>query len=154
MHIAYHSPLSKSRRNCFAKIVILLQQLSKEWFKVALFLALLRALHLRTHNFLRKSKPQHLIINEAFSLIFSKPAAIMAFPRLSSMDSKVIKKVQIPPSTNLIKVLSSSGYTIESALADIVDNSIAHNAGEIRIFFNRKGMESTVEILGCFFSKG
>ena len=49
------------------------------------------------------------------------------------MDRKVLQSVQIPPSTNLIKVLSNSGYTIESALADIVDNSIAHFANEITL---------------------
>lgn len=63
------------------------------------------------------------------------------------MESKIIKQVQIPPSTNLIKVLSSSGYTIESALADIVDNSIAHNANEIHVIFHRDGSNSTVEII-------
>lgn len=63
------------------------------------------------------------------------------------MDSKVIQSVQIPPSTNLIKVLSNSGYTIESALADIVDNSIAHFANEIHVVFHRAGMDSSIEII-------
>lgn len=61
--------------------------------------------------------------------------------------SDVLNVYDIPPSTNLIKVLSNSGYTIESALADIIDNSIAHGASEIRVDFHHKGRKSTIEVL-------
>ncbi len=59
----------------------------------------------------------------------------------------VLNTVEIPPSTNLIQVLSNSGYTIEAAIADIIDNSIAHKANRIEVSFRRKGPASTVEIL-------
>ena len=59
----------------------------------------------------------------------------------------VLNAVEIPPSTNLIRVLSNSGYTIEAAIADIIDNSIAHKANRIEVSFRRKGPASTVEIL-------
>jgi hypothetical protein len=42
----------------------------------------------------------------------------------------------ITPGTNLIDVLSSSGYTMESAIADIIDNSITANAKNILIIWN------------------
>ena len=42
------------------------------------------------------------------------------------MDVKEVFK--IPPSTNIINVLGSTGYSLETAMADILDNSIAANA--------------------------
>jgi hypothetical protein len=46
------------------------------------------------------------------------------------------KFFDITPGTNLIDVLSSSGYTIESAIADIIDNSISANSRNILIIWN------------------
>ncbi len=49
----------------------------------------------------------------------------------------IIKETfEIPPSTNIIDVLGSSGYTLETALADIVDNSISAGADSISISFD------------------
>lgn len=42
----------------------------------------------------------------------------------------------ITPGTNLIDVLSSSGYTMESAIADIIDNSITANSKNVLIIWN------------------
>lgn len=44
----------------------------------------------------------------------------------------------ITPGTNLIDVFSSSGYTMESAIADIIDNSISAYAKNILIIWNPK----------------
>ena len=63
-----------------------------------------------------------------------------------TMAGKILGVVPIPPSTNLIRVLANSGYTIEAAVADIVDNSISHGAKNISISFVRDGEESYVEI--------
>jgi hypothetical protein len=42
----------------------------------------------------------------------------------------------ITPGTNLIDVLSSSGYTIETAIADIIDNSITAKAKNILVMWD------------------
>lgn len=52
-----------------------------------------------------------------------------------------------PPAANLIQVLANSGYSIESSIADIIDNSITAHAKNIDINFVRKGVDSYVEIL-------
>ena len=62
------------------------------------------------------------------------------------MNEKILEAIEIPPSTNLINVLANSGYTLESAIADIIDNSIAHGAKHISISFER-GKKSFIEIL-------
>lgn len=48
------------------------------------------------------------------------------------------KAFQIEPSTNMMDVLGHSGYTFETAIADIIDNSIAAHAKNINIYFNVK----------------
>jgi anti-sigma regulatory factor (Ser/Thr protein kinase) len=63
------------------------------------------------------------------------------------MERKIIGVVDISPSTNLIKVLANAGYTIEAAVADIVDNSISHHAKRIDVNFVHKGKQSYVEIV-------
>ena len=45
------------------------------------------------------------------------------------------KTFQIQPSTNMMDVLAYSGYTFDSAIADIIDNSISAHAKNIDIFF-------------------
>lgn len=62
------------------------------------------------------------------------------------MERKIVGVVDIPPSTNLIKVLANAGYTIEAAVADIVDNSISHHATRVDVNFVRKAENSYVEI--------
>lgn len=42
----------------------------------------------------------------------------------------------IQPSPNIIGTLSHSGYKIDTSIADLLDNSIAHNAHNIDIIFN------------------
>lgn len=62
---------------------------------------------------------------------------------------------EVSPSTNIIGVLGSSGYTLETALADIVDNSIAAKATEIRLKFNIKNTEDDMVLIidnGCGMS--
>lgn len=55
---------------------------------------------------------------------------------------------EVSPSTNIIGVLGSSGYSLETALADIVDNSIAAKATKIQLKFNIKNSaDDTVMIL-------
>ena len=50
---------------------------------------------------------------------------------------EIIKNTfEVSPSTNIIGVLGSSGYTLETAIADIVDNSIAATANQIQITLN------------------
>lgn len=46
------------------------------------------------------------------------------------------KTFPIPPSPNIIGTLSHSGYKIDTSIADLLDNSIAHNAHNIDIKFN------------------
>lgn len=46
------------------------------------------------------------------------------------------KAFSIPPSTNLVDVLSYSGYSFSAAVADIIDNSISANAKNILIYFD------------------
>ena len=60
---------------------------------------------------------------------------------------KVIESVVIPPSTNLIDTLGFSGYSIQAAIADIVDNSIAANATKIELFFDYADQNSTIKIV-------
>ena len=62
------------------------------------------------------------------------------------MNGKILGEIEIPPSTNLIKALGSSGYTIESAIADIVDNSISNGASRIDVSFERNGPNSYIEV--------
>lgn len=46
------------------------------------------------------------------------------------------KTFSVEPTTQLVKTLSYSGYTLKSALADIIDNSISAGASEVKINFN------------------
>ena len=50
------------------------------------------------------------------------------------------KTFSVEPTTQIVKTLSYSGYTLKSALADIIDNSIGANATEIKINFNFDSM--------------
>ena len=46
------------------------------------------------------------------------------------------KTFSVEPTTQIVKTLSYSGYTLKSALADIIDNSIGAGASEVKINFN------------------
>ena len=55
------------------------------------------------------------------------------------MKDKILGSFFAPPSINIVDVLANSGYTLEAAIADIVDNSIAAQAKNIFIDFIYKG---------------
>ena len=46
-----------------------------------------------------------------------------------------MKSFTINPSTNMMDVLGFSGYTFNSAIADIIDNSISAHAKNITVYF-------------------
>ena len=46
------------------------------------------------------------------------------------------KTFSVEPTTQIVKTLSYSGYTLKSALADIIDNSISAGATEVKVNFN------------------
>lgn len=53
----------------------------------------------------------------------------------------MIEKFSISPSTNVMDVLGSAGYTFETAIEDIVDNSISANARNINIHIDFSNKE-------------
>ncbi|MEW6609040.1 MAG: ATP-binding protein, partial [bacterium] len=53
---------------------------------------------------------------------------------------------EIAPSPNLMETISHSGYTLEAAIADLIDNSISGKARNISVDFNYRFMDSTVTI--------
>lgn len=59
---------------------------------------------------------------------------------------RVIDSFIANPSTNIVDVLSSSGYTLEAAIADIIDNSIAAKAKHIDVMFEIDGLDSRIII--------
>lgn len=77
------------------------------------------------------------------------------------MRATVVKAVPADSDTNpnrvapraapLIEAMRSLGYSLETAIADIVDNSLSHGARTVRIAFHWKGRDSTVSICddGC-----
>jgi len=58
-----------------------------------------------------------------------------------------MRSISISPSPNLLDVLANSGYSLETALADLLDNSIAANAKYIEIDFEYAGLESMIRIV-------
>jgi hypothetical protein len=56
-----------------------------------------------------------------------------------------------PNPVALVEAMRSLGYTLEAAIADLVDNSISHGANQVRIQFDWAGLDSTVSICdnGC-----
>lgn len=56
-----------------------------------------------------------------------------------------------PHPAALIEAMRSLGYTLETAIADLVDNSISHSATHVRIQFDWAGKDSTISISdnGC-----
>ena len=59
------------------------------------------------------------------------------------------KTFSVEPTTQIVKTLSYSGYTLKSALADIIDNSIGAGASEVKINFN---FDSVTNIAACAFN--
>ncbi|MDD1419767.1 ATP-binding protein [Dolichospermum sp. ST_sed1] len=51
-----------------------------------------------------------------------------------------------PHPAALIEAMRSLGYTLETAVADLVDNSISHGATHVRIQFDWAGQDSTLSI--------
>ena len=56
-----------------------------------------------------------------------------------------------PRPSSLIEAMRSLGYTLETAIADLVDNSISHGASIIQIKFDWAGSDSSVSVSddGC-----
>ncbi len=56
-----------------------------------------------------------------------------------------------PRAASLIEAMRSLGYSLETAIADLVDNSLSHGARTVRIAFDWEGRDSTVSISddGC-----
>lgn len=63
------------------------------------------------------------------------------------MEPTVLKTHNVPPSTNLRKVMAHSGYTLESALADIIDNCVSAHARRVELNFDIVDDEFQVKIL-------
>lgn len=57
------------------------------------------------------------------------------------------KTFSINPSTNMMDVLGHSGYTFDTAIADIIDNSITAHAKNITIYFELQKDNTIVYIL-------
>jgi len=64
-----------------------------------------------------------------------------------SEKDKVIGSFLGAPSTNIVDVLSASGYTLEAAIADIIDNSIAAKSKNINVIFEDNGLDSRIIIM-------
>lgn len=55
-----------------------------------------------------------------------------------------MKKISITPSTNILSVFSRSGYSLNSAISDLIDNSITAKATIIEIYFDLDGENSKI----------
>ena len=62
------------------------------------------------------------------------------------MEDKIINSFIANPSTNMVDVISNSGYTLEAAIADIIDNSITAKAKHIDVDFTFDGLNSRISI--------
>lgn len=47
-----------------------------------------------------------------------------------------MREVDVPPEPQLMESMRAVGYTLQTAIADIIDNSISANAGNVDIYFN------------------
>ena len=50
-----------------------------------------------------------------------------------------MKTIVVTPDPALLESMRSIGYTIESAVADVIDNSVAANASNVEILFSSSG---------------
>jgi hypothetical protein len=55
--------------------------------------------------------------------------------------------VEIPPSPSVMEAMRAHGYTLPTAIADLIDNSIAANARTITLTFRWSGSDSWISIL-------
>ncbi len=62
------------------------------------------------------------------------------------MDN-VIEQFDATPGTNLLDVLGNSGYSLQAAIADIIDNSISAKSKNIYITFSLDGPNSYISIV-------
>jgi len=64
------------------------------------------------------------------------------------MKDYIIKQIQVlPKASSLIESLRDIGYSFESAIADIIDNSITANAKNIKIYFDFHSQNLTLAII-------
>jgi hypothetical protein len=75
-------------------------------------------------------------------------------PTLSSQEDTDSNRAAPNPAA-LIEAMRSLGYTLETAVADIVDNSLSHGASHVHIQFDWAGAVSTLSISdnGCGMSE-
>jgi hypothetical protein len=66
---------------------------------------------------------------------------------LGGFNMRILESVNVEPSPNLIETLGFSGYSIQSAIADIIDNSIAADATTIKIEFDFNFEYSSIKII-------
>lgn len=50
-----------------------------------------------------------------------------------------MKTIVVPPDPSLLESMRSIGYTVESAIADIIDNSVGAGASKVEILFSARG---------------
>ena len=60
---------------------------------------------------------------------------------------EIIESYDSTPTTNLLDVLANSGYSLQSAIADIVDNSITARAKNIWINMVYDDKNSSISIV-------
>lgn len=58
-----------------------------------------------------------------------------------------METIDCEPNPNLFESMRSFGYSLETAVADIIDNSIAANADTIRVLFNGDGDDRYIAIV-------
>ena len=61
--------------------------------------------------------------------------------------SKLQSALAEPEASSMIETFRAIGYSIETAIADIIDNSITAGAKNIWIDYNWKGSDTTISIL-------
>lgn len=54
-------------------------------------------------------------------------------------SDKQLRSIDAPPAPSLLESMRSIGYTVESAVADIIDNSIAAEASSVDVLFSPAG---------------
>src|SRR5271155_1405483 len=63
------------------------------------------------------------------------------------MRTRVLEYDEVPPNApSLINSICASGYDLESAVADIIDNSISAGASTVRITVNEHGASSWIAV--------
>lgn len=61
------------------------------------------------------------------------PSTWRALPALSG---GLVREVEVPPEPQLMESMRAVGYTLQTAIADIIDNSISADANNVDIYFN------------------